>query len=326
MENILVTGGAGYIGSITIEKLLEQGHKVIVLDNLSEGHKAALPADIPFYNNNVGDQPALNKIFSEHNISTVVHFAALALVGESMNDPEGYYENNVAQTNIMLDKMKEYKIPKFIFSSSCAIFGEPAKNPITEDLAKKPINPYGETKLEVEKELLKRQQEYGLKFCALRYFNAAGASLKHGEDRRLETHLIPLVLDTALGKRENISIFGTDYPTPDGSCVRAYIHVFALAAAHIAGIKYLENNDHGYFNLGNGKGYSVKEVIETARLITGHPLPAIEEARRPGDPATLVGSSALAIKELDWQPKLPELAKIIESAWNWRKAHPQGYQ
>ncbi|MBU0579657.1 MAG: UDP-glucose 4-epimerase GalE [Candidatus Margulisbacteria bacterium] len=325
MKNILVTGGAGYIGSIAVEELLKVGYQVVVLDNLSEGHRQAIPENVPFYHGNVGDKILLQKIFSEQKIDCVMHFAALALVGESVKYPEKYRENNVLQTLILLDTMVENKILNFIFSSSCAIFGEPSQIPMKEDDPKNPINPYGTNKLEVEKNLKELNKKHGLKACALRYFNAAGATEKCGEDRKVETHLIPLVLDTALDKRKSIHIFGTDYPTPDGTCIRDYIHVLDLIQAHILAIDYLKNNELGFFNLGNGQGYSVKEVIETSREITGHAIPAEEKPRRPGDPARLVGSAELAKKKLGWEPKYPQLDKIIESAWEWRQQHPKGY-
>jgi UDP-glucose 4-epimerase len=324
-NNILVTGGAGYIGSVTAEELLKAGYSVVVLDNLSEGHREAVPKGVPFYQGNVGDAALLARIFSEHKIAAVMHFAALALVGESVKYPERYHENNVVQTVTLLDSMREHDVTTFIFSSSCSVFGEPRHLPITEDHPQAPINPYGETKLEVERILRERQEQYGLRSCSLRYFNAAGATARNGEDRKMETHLIPLVLDTALGKRERVEIYGTDYPTPDGTCIRDYIHVVDLARAHIGALDYLAAHPAGSFNLGNGIGYSVKQVVETAGKITGRVIPAVERARRPGDPARLVGSSELAQKELRWKIRYPELESIIESAWRWRREHPEGY-
>jgi len=325
---ILVTGGAGYIGSHTVAELLEAKEEVVIIDNLQKGHKQAVLGGA-FYEGDLRDEAFLDKVFKENDIEAVVHFAADSLVGESVKDPLKYYNNNVVSTLKLLTKMNEYNLKKIVFSSTAATYGEPENIPILETDRTFPTNPYGETKLAVEKALKWADNAYGIKYISLRYFNAAGAHLsgKIGEDHNPETHLIPLVLQAALGKRDSISIFGTDYNTPDGTCIRDYIHVIDLAQAHILALKKLaESGESGIYNLGNGKGFSVKEVIELARKITGVNIKAVETARREGDPAVLVASSERARKELGWNPKYDKLETIIETAWNWHKNNPDGFK
>lgn len=328
MKNILVVGGAGYIGSHMCKHLFKRGYHPIVLDNLVYGHRQAVRWG-PFFKGSMSDSDLLRKIFSDHPIAAVMHFAAFCYVGESIIEPARYYQNNVANTIALLEIMVEKKVPNFIFSSSCATYGEPVAIPIHEDHPLKPISPYGRTKLMVEQILEDFRGAYGLGSVSLRYFNAAGAHPdgELGEDHNPETHLIPLVLQTALGKRPHINIFGDDYPTEDGTCIRDYIHVEDLARAHLLALERLLNGlPGGQYNLGNGEGCSVKEVIEIARNITGKPIPARVVERRTGDPAVLVSSSKKAIRELGWRPQLPELETIIETAWNWHRSNPNGYR
>ena len=322
---ILVTGGAGYIGSITSELLLKEGHEVVVIDNLQEGHrKSVLPAVI-FYEGDYGDSNILGRIFSGHQIYAVFHFAGETTIEFSMTDPAKYFDNNLVKGITLLDTMRKFGCLRFIFSSTAATFGEPEYVPIDEAHPQIPINAYGESKLMLERVLDWYHRAYGLRFMAFRYFNAAGASKLLGEDHRRESHLIPLVLQVVLEKRESVSVFGTDYPTKDGTCIRDYIHVIDLARAHILGLEHLDDLGRRLYNLGNGEGYSVKEVIEAARKITGHPIPALAAPRRAGDPARLVASSDLIRTELGWSPKYPDLHAIVESAWQWHKSHPEGY-
>ena len=327
MKDVLIVGGAGYIGSHMCKYLAERGYRPLVLDNLIYGHRAAVKWG-PLLEGSIGDADFLRHVFGKHRIEAVMHFAAFCYVGESVTDPAKYYENNVSNTVTLLQVMLEQGVRHFIFSSSCATYGEPQEIPIREDHPQNPINPYGRTKLMVEEILSDFRNAYGLAYVSLRYFNAAGADPagELGEDHRPETHLIPLVLQTALGQRNHIEIFGDDYPTPDGTCVRDYIHIEDLADAHFLALERLLNGESGgVFNLGNGDGYSVKQVIETAREVTGHSIPAKTVARRPGDPAVLVGSSQKAFQELGWTPHLPELDTIVRTAWDWHKAHPEGY-
>lgn len=327
MKNILVVGGAGYIGSHMAKYLSKNGYKPIVLDNLVCGHRRAVKYG-PFFEGSMNDPSLLEKIFSDYPISAVMHFAAFCYVGESIEQPAKYYRNNVANTLALLEAMVERNVSNFIFSSSCASYGEPAKIPITEDHPQKPISPYGRTKLMVEQILDDFRQSYGLESVCLRYFNAAGADPdgELGEDHNPETHLIPLVLKTALGQRPHIDIFGGDYPTPDGTCIRDYIHIEDLAQAHLLALeRLLAGLSGGQYNLGNAKGYSVKQVIETARRVTGKEIPAKVVERRPGDPAVLISSSEKAIKDLAWRPQFPELETIMETAWAWHKNNPNGY-
>lgn len=325
---ILVTGGAGYIGSHTVLLLKEKGQEVIVLDSFQKGHSGAL-LDTPFYKGNLKDEKLLDRIFFENDIEAVIHFAADSLVGESVVDPLKYYDNNVLGTYTLVKKMVEHDIKKIVFSSTAATYGEPDTIPIQESDLTIPTNPYGETKLAIEKLLIWSDKAYGLKSVCLRYFNAAGADPEGriGEDHNPESHLIPIVLEVALGKREKVMMYGDDYSTKDGTCIRDYIHVMDLAEAHYLAVENLKANERsGIYNLGNGTGYSVKEVIETCRKVTGHSIPSVVAARRAGDPAVLVASAENAEKYLKWTPKYPELEKMVEHAWNWHENHPNGYE
>jgi UDP-glucose 4-epimerase len=327
-KNILVVGGAGYIGSHMCKHLFRRGYQPIVLDSLVCGHRQAVKWG-PFFQGSMSDANLLRKVFSDHPIAAVMHFAAFCYVGESVMEPAKYYENNVASTIALLEVMLEKKVSNFIFSSSCATYGEPTEIPIREDHPLRPISPYGRTKLMVEQILEDFREAYGLESVCLRYFNAAGADPdgELGEDHDPETHLIPLVLQTALGQRPRIDIFGDDYPTKDGTCIRDYIHVEDLAQAHLIGLeRLLSGKAGGQYNLGNGDGHSVMEVIEIARNITGKPIPARVGQRRRGDPAVLVSSSEKAIRHLGWRPQYPGLEAVIETAWNWHKANPNGYE
>jgi len=326
---ILVCGGAGYIGSHAVSELLDRKEEVVVVDNLQKGHLPAVLEGATFYNGDLKDEEFLRNVFKENNIEAVIHFAADSLVGESVEKPLQYYENNVYGTMCLLKVMTEYNVKKIVFSSTAATYGEAENIPIVEHDPTVPTNPYGETKLAVEKMLKWSEQAYGLKYVVLRYFNVAGAHMegKLGEDHDPETHLIPIILQVALGNREKIMIFGDDYQTEDGTCIRDYIHVTDLADAHILAIEKLrKDNTSATYNLGNGNGFSVKQVIETARTVTGHPIPAEVAPRRAGDPAVLIASSEKAINELGWKPKYADLHTIIESAWNWFQNHPKGYQ
>lgn len=323
---ILVVGGAGYIGSYMCKYLSKRGYQPVVLDNLIYGHKEAVKWG-PLFEGAMSDTALLDHIFSEHRIAAVMHFAAFCYVGESVTAPAKYYQNNVAATITLLEQMEKNRIPNFIFSSSCATYGEPVEIPITEAHPQQPINPYGKTKLMVEQILEDFETAYGIRSVALRYFNAAGADpeAEVGEDHDPETHLIPLALQAAMGQRE-LSIFGDDYPTRDGTCIRDYIHIDDLAQAHLLALEGLLDNKPGArYNLGNGDGYSVKEVIETAARVTGKAIPAKIVERRAGDPAVLIGSSQKAMKELGWRPGFADLRTIIETAWKWHQAHPNGY-
>ena len=321
---ILVTGGAGYIGSHAVLALKRAGYKVIILDNLVYGHRNLVEQvlQVELVEGDTSDRALLDRLFASHNITAVMHFAAYAYVGESVTDPAKYYHNNVVGTLTLLEAMLAASIKTFVFSSTCATYGVPKTVPIPEEHPQEPINPYGATKLMVERMLLDFNAAYDFKSVFFRYFNAAGADPTGtlGEDHAPETHLIPLVLFTALGKRESISIFGTDYPTPDGTCVRDYIHVNDLADAHVLGLEYLlKGGDTAVFNLGNGNGFSVKEVIEAAKAVTGKEIVAQECDRRPGDPPVLVGSSDKARTILGWQPQYSDIRDIISHAWNWHQ-------
>lgn len=325
--SILITGGAGYIGSHTVNHFLEKNEDVIVVDNLQSGHEESINAD-PLYKIDIRDKAALDKVFKTHKIEAVIHFAANSLVGESMEKPYEYYHNNVYGMLCLLDVMNKNNVNKIVFSSSAATYGEPKNIPIIEDDETNPTNTYGETKLAMEKMMKWFDKAYGIKYVSLRYFNAAGAhnSGNIGEDHSPETHLIPLILQVPLGKRDKIYISGDDYPTKDGTCIRDYIHVMDLALAHYLALKYLrKGNESNIFNLGNGNGYSVKEVIETAREVTGHAIPAEVKGRRAGDPAILIASSEKAKNTLGWEPEFYSLEKIIADAWNWHKRNPKGY-
>lgn len=321
---VLVAGGAGYIGSVTSRLLMEKGHEVVVYDNLNRGHKSAISKGAEFVNDDLGNSRVLQETFKKFNIDAVMHFAAHSQVGESMTDPATYYENNVVVGKRILDAMIAQNVPFIIFSSTCAIFGEPEVFPMDEKLPKRPTNVYGETKLIFERMLKWYHKIHGLNYTSLRYFNACGAYGGLGEDHTPETHLIPLVLDVALGKREKITIFGHDYPTPDGTCIRDYIHIYDLAMAHILALEKCGQGEYQY-NLGNGDGYSVKEVIEVSREVTTHAIPDEIGPRRAGDPPKLVGSSKKIKIELGWDPKFPSLKSIIQSAWEWHREHPSGY-
>ncbi|MTI70082.1 MAG: UDP-glucose 4-epimerase GalE [Firmicutes bacterium] len=326
--SILITGGAGYIGSHTVKYITEKDEDVIVVDSLQSGYKEAVQID-KFYQIDIRDKEELDKVFKKHNIEAVIHFAANSLVGESMEEPYEYYHNNVYGMMCLLDVMKKNNIEKIVFSSTAATYGEPKNIPILEDNETIPTNTYGETKLAMEKMMKWFDKAYGIKYVSLRYFNAAGAheSGTIGEAHNPETHLIPLILQVPLEKRDKIYMFGDDYPTKDGTCVRDYIHVMDLASAHYLALEYLrKDNDSNIFNLGNGNGYSVKEVIETARKVTGHPIPAEVEERRAGDPATLIASSEKAKEVLNWKPQYDSLEKIIADAWNWHSNNPKGYK
>jgi UDP-glucose 4-epimerase len=323
---ILVTGGAGYIGSVAVEDLRSNREEVVVIDNLVYGHRSSLDSSIPFYEGNIGDQNLIRKILAEHKIEAVMHFSAFAFVGESVEQPNKYWENNVDQTLKLLDVLIEEDVKKFIFSSTCATFGEPVYVPIDENHPQKPTNPYGWSKFMVERILESYDRAYDLKFVALRYFNACGATETRGEDHTPETHIIPLVLFAAQGKIPNVSIFGNDYDTPDGTALRDYIHISDLSQAHLLALKHLrDGKSSDFFNLGNGNGYSVKEIIETARAITGKDIIAKDAPRRAGDPSKLVGDSTKAKEVLKWNPKFFKLEDIIESAWNWHQKNPNGY-
>jgi UDP-glucose 4-epimerase len=320
--NVFVTGGAGYIGSICVEELLDAGHKVTVYDNLSEGHRFAVDSRASFVLGKPELERDILKAVQDAQPDAIMHFAANALVGESMTDPKKYFHNNVVNALKFLDAAVECGVKKFVFSSTCATFGPPDRVPITEDAPQRPINPYGESKLMVEKILQWYQRIYGLEFIAFRYFNAAGATKKFGEHHRIETHLIPCVLRVALGQASHCEIYGTDYPTPDGTCIRDYIHIVDLAQAHILG---LAPGKTGFYNLGNGGGYSVRQVISTCEKVTGKKIPMVEKPRRAGDPPRLVASAAKAINELGWKPEFPKLEDIVATAWAWHKKNPDGY-
>lgn len=324
---ILVTGGAGYIGSHCVAALLDRGADVVVVDDLSRGHRQAVKGG-RLYIGDVADQHFLDGVFSRENVEAVIHFAAYSLVGESMSIPDEYFRNNVTAGLTLIRAMVAHKVPYLVFSSTAATFGEPVRTPIEEDDPQVPTNPYGESKLIVEKMLKWCDRAYGLKYCALRYFNVAGARADGsiGEDHRPETHLIPLILSVAQGKRDSLKLFGTDYPTPDGTCVRDYIHVEDLIDAHMLALDYLKReNTSNAFNLGNGTGFSNRQIIDAARRVTGHPIPVVEEGRRPGDPAVLIASSKKAMDMLGWRPKYTNVEDIIRTAWNWHSAHPDGY-
>lgn len=325
---ILVLGGAGYIGSHTALELVKAGNEVVIADNLVTGYRKAIPKGAKFYEGDLRDFDFLNKLFQQEKIDAVIHFAAYSLVGESVTNPLKYYDNNLYGTKVLLEAMVKNNVGKIVFSSTAATYGEPENIPILESDRTCPTNPYGETKLAMEKMFKWTAEAHGLRYVSLRYFNACGAdeSGTIGEAHNPESHLIPLILQVPNGKRETISIYGTDYDTPDGTCIRDYIHVTDLAQAHILAVQYLNNGgESDIFNLGNGVGYSVREVIETARKVTGHPIPATETSRRAGDPARLVASSEKAKKILGWKPVHDSLEEIISSAWNWHKNHPNGY-
>lgn len=318
---ILIVGGAGYIGSHVNKELNKRGYETVIFDNLSYGHEDFVKWG-NFERVDLEDIERLRELFCKYPVDAVMHFAAFTYVGESVEDPQKYYMNNLKNTLNLLQVMLEFDVKYFVFSSTCATYGNPLKIPITEDHPQNPINPYGRAKLMVENVLEDYSHAYGLKYVALRYFNAAGADVdgEIGELHDPETHLIPLILDAASGEREDIKIFGTDYNTPDGTCIRDYVHVTDLADAHIKALEYLKNGGKSdFFNLGNGNGFSVREVIETARKITGKKIKAVEDVRRPGDPPVLVGSSKKAREILKWEPKYDDLSRIVETAWKWHE-------
>lgn len=321
---ILVTGGAGYIGSVVVEQLVQQGESVAVFDNLSLGHREAVHPDADFIHADLNDRPAIDRAIAKHQPDAVMHFAAYSLVGESMKFPFQYLGENVTNFLNLLQSMISHDVKNLILSSTANLFDDPERMPIDETERIVPGSPYGESKFICERMLYWLDRIHGLKYAALRYFNAAGASEERGEDHTPELHLIPIVLQVALGQRERVSMFGDDYDTPDGTCVRDYIHVLDLAQAHILALRALDGGSRTY-NLGNGQGFSVKQVIETAREITGHAIPTDVVARRAGDPATLVAGSEKIRGELNWQPAYPDLHAIVETAWRWHQSHPRGY-
>lgn len=326
---ILVLGGAGYIGSHTVYELIDKCGDVVIVDNLQTGHIQAVHSKARFYEGDIKDRAFLDNLFKKEKIDAVIHFAANSLVGESMEKPLKYYDNNMYGTMVLLEAMVENKIDKIVFSSTAATYGEPENIPILESDRTEPTNTYGETKLSMEKMFKWVSKAYGMRYVSLRYFNACGAHVSGniGEDHNPETHLIPIILQVPNGKREAVSIYGDDYDTKDGTCIRDYIHVTDLAQAHILAVEYLSRGGKSdIFNLGNGVGFSVKEVIETARNVTGHPIPAAVSARRSGDPAQLIASSEKAKSILGWKPEHADLSDIIETAWKWHKSHPNGYE
>lgn len=322
--NILVTGGAGYIGSIVVEQLVKAGETVTVLDNLYQGHRAAVHPEATFVEGDLADRATVDAVLAEHNIEAIMHFASHTLVGESMERPFLYLGANITNGLNLLQSAIDHKVRRFILSSTANLFDDPQRMPIDETERLSPGSPYGESKYIIERMLHWLDRVYNFRYAALRYFNAAGASPTRGEDHAPEYHLIPIVLQVALAQREKVLIFGDNYPTPDGTCVRDYIHVLDLAQAHILALRALDQGSRVY-NLGNGNGFSVKEVIETARKITGQPIPAEVGPPRSGDPAILIASSAKIRQELGWQPHYSDLRDIIESAWQWHKTHPKGY-
>jgi len=324
---VLVTGGAGYIGSHCVAALLARGERVVVVDNLSQGHRAAVLGGTLCVGD-LRDASFLDDVFRRHDVESVVHFAAHSLVGESMRDPAKYYHNNVYGTLCLLEAMRRHGVGRIVFSSTAAVYGEPETVPIPESAATRPTNAYGATKLAIEEMMRWFDAAYGIRYISLRYFNAAGAHEGGaiGEDHNPETHLVPIVLAVALGKRPHVEIYGDDYPTADGTCVRDYIHVDDLAEAHLLALDRLRAGaGSGVYNLGTGRGYSVREIIETARRVTGHPIPAVVTARRPGDPAVLIASSEKARRELGWRPKRESVEDVVRSAWRWHRSHPDGY-
>jgi len=321
---VLVTGGAGYIGSVVADRLLRAGHSVTVLDNLSKGHREAVPAQAEFILADTGDQATIDRAFEQGRFDAVMHFAAYIEAGESVLCPEKYFDNNSARTLNLLQAVLKRRVPRFVLSSTAAVYGEPRRIPIMEDDPLEPTNAYGESKLIVERMLAWFHRLHGLRYASLRYFNAAGATAERGEAHNPETHLIPLVLQVPLGQREAISIFGTDYPTKDGTCIRDYIHVDDLATAHLLALDGLEEHPQLICNLGSGNGFSVREVIEIARKVTGHEIPAVEAPRRAGDPAVLVASSEKIRRVLGWAPQQSDIESIIRSAWEWHKKQGLG--
>lgn len=321
---VLVVGGAGYIGSVTVDRLVEAGHEVTVLDSLVAGHVEAVNPEAELVRADVRDEEALGRLMAAREFEAVIHYGGYIQAGESVSQPGRYFANNIGGAIALLNAMVTYGIGRFVFSSSAAVYGEPEAVPIPEEAPVRPLNPYGETKAAVERMLPWYERQAGLRYVSLRYFNAAGATEMRGEDHRPETHLIPNVLAVALGQRPSVALFGSDYPTPDGTCTRDYVHVADLAEAHLLALAMTESRS-GVFNLGNGRGFSNREVIEAARRVTGHAIPVREEPRRAGDPAALVASGERARRELGWEPRWTDLEGIIASAWRWHRAHPKGY-
>ena len=323
---VLLTGGAGYVGSHVAVALAEAGHEPVIYDDLSTGHRAAA-LDFPLVEGDVGDRVSMLRVLGEFGIEAVMHFAALIVAGESVQEPARYYETNLVKPLAMLEALREVGVARLILSSTAAVYGEPRQVPITEDHSTTPVNPYGQTKLALEGALESWRQAHGLGYSALRYFNAAGADPggRLGEDHRPETHLIPNVLAVALGERPTLPLFGDDYPTPDGSCVRDYVHVTDLGRAHVLALEHLRPGEGHIYNLGNARGHSVREVVEVAREVTGHAIPVVVCPRRPGDAAVLVANAGRAERELGWQRRLSDLGTIVETAWHWHRQHPEGY-
>ena len=327
--SILVLGGAGFIGSHAVYQLVDQGYEVVVIDNLQTGHRDAVHQNAHFYEGDIRSREFMQSVFEKEEIEGILHFAANSLVGESMVEPLKYFDNNVYGTQIVLETMKDFSVKHIVFSSTAAVYGEQRVIPITEEAVTQPTNTYGETKLTMEKMMSWCDQAFGVKYVALRYFNVAGARNdgKIGEDHHPETHLIPVVLQAALGQRPAVTIFGEDYDTPDGTCIRDYIHVEDLIAAHILALKYLQNGgESNFFNLGSSQGFSVKEIVETANEVTGIDIPVTMGERRTGDPSTLIASSEKAKQVLGWNPTRTSIQQIIREAWNWHQHHPNGYQ
>lgn len=323
---VLVTGGAGYIGSVVVEMLLKEGFNVVVVDSLIEGHRSALPEKVNFVKADIGDREAMKKTFIENRIDAVIHMAGETLVSKSMTHPQDYFIGNVSKGLELLEAMRETDVKRIIFSSTAALFGNPVFTPITEEHPTEPINTYGRSKLMFEQMLEWYNKIHGLNYVCLRYFNAAGATVEHGEHHSVETHIIPIVLQTALGQRAHVDVYGTDYDTRDGSCIRDYIHVEDLAMVHVEALRKMDKIGPKKLNLGNGEGYSVKEVIAAARKITGHPIPAKETDRRAGDPGVLVASSEKTHSLLGVKFKYPKIEQIVESAWKWHSKNPEGYK
>lgn len=323
---VLVTGGAGYIGSATVERLRAKGERVVVLDNLSRGHRGAVEKSVPFYHGKVGDRTLVERIAAEHKVEECVHFAALAYVGESVLEPAKYFENNVEQGVALIGSLMKAGVRRIVFSSTCATYGEPKEIPISESCPQWPVNPYGWSKLAMERLLASYDRAYGLKSVSLRYFNAAGATERCGEHHEPESHLVPNVLKAAMAEMSHLSVFGTDYPTPDGTAIRDYVHIVDLAEAHVLALEHLRSGgESDFLNLGTGDGYSVMEVIEMARKVTGKPIPTKIEGRRAGDPPKLVADARKAKKVLGWKPAMSDLSTILRTQWEWRERHPDGY-
>jgi len=326
-QRVLVTGGAGYIGSVVVDQLLDRGYKVVILDDLSNGHRQAVARGAGFIQGEVGNRELIESVFAAEGIESIIHLAAFALVAESVAQPQKYVTNNVTAARVLLEAAVRAKVRRFVFSSSCAVYGHPAKVPITEDSPQAPVNPYGETKRDFERLLADVGPRNGMGVVSLRYFNASGATARLGEDHDPETHLIPNVLAAALGKRAALEIYGTDYPTPDGTAVRDYVHVTDIADAHLRALDAkLDGGSAVAVNLGTGTGRSVREIVEAARRVTGRDVPTVERPRRPGDPPELVAAVGRAATLLGWRPSHSSLEEILSSAWQWHQTHPQGYR